>query len=151
MEKITIIGNLGADALVKESNGGRSYVKMSVAVNSKRNGEVKTSWYFVSLFNYSQNFIQYLTKGSKVIVGGDLDVSMRTDSNGVTRLERSIVADYIQFMPSSSAESGNTTNAKTTPVVDEEITTTTTRPSVNKTTKEKPAPIVESDDLDLPF
>lgn len=73
MQQITIAGNLGSDVEVKSSNG-RNFAVMRVAVTEKRkqNGQdvADTTWYDVTYNNADSNLLQYLVKGTKVIVVG---------------------------------------------------------------------------------
>ena len=78
MQKITIIGRLGRDASIRETQDGGKVVSFTVAVNGRFRGVEKTSWYDVSTFNYDRykNMVKYLTKGSSVVVLGDLDCDL---------------------------------------------------------------------------
>lgn len=113
MQKITIIGRLGRDAAIRETQDGGKVVSFTVACNGRYRGVEKTSWYEVSTFNYERykNMLKYLTKGSSVIVVGELDADLDEGRDGVTRVRRSIVADSIEF--NSNGTSGNTQTAAT--------------------------------------
>ena len=171
MQKITIIGRLGRDAAIRETQDGSKVVSFTVACNGRYRGVEKTSWYDVSTFNYERykNMIKYLTKGSSVIVVGELDADIDEGRDGVTRVRRSIVADSIEF--NSNGSSGNTqtspTNAEAAPVSkptqettdnvpsDEEITVKPKRKSAART-EPAPAPAPaevaeEENPEDLPF
>lgn len=72
MIKVMIIGNLGADAVVKNINGV-DYVSFSVAHSVKKNtGEEKTTW-VDCLMRGSGSLVQYLVKGQMVWILGDFD------------------------------------------------------------------------------
>ena len=111
MQKLTLIGNLGKDAQVVESMNGKKCLSFSVAANGYRNGEQKTCWYNVVWFNYAPNMVQYLTKGKSVVVVGELDADIRVDNSGVSRIDRSVVADSVTFL---SVNSGTENNGNTT-------------------------------------
>jgi single-strand DNA-binding protein len=115
MQKITIIGRLGRDAVLRETQSGRKVIAFPVAVNGRANGVEKTSWYDVSSFNYEryQNMVKYLTKGSSVTIVGDLDADLETGSDGVTRCRRNVLADSIDFLPGSNSGSTQNTATKT--------------------------------------
>lgn len=178
MQKITIIGRLGRDASIRETQDGGKVVSFTVAVNGRFRGVEKTSWYDVSTFNYDRykNMVKYLTKGSGVVVIGDLDCDLDEGRDGVTRCRRSITADSIEF--NSNGTSGNTQNNTSTEVsaekkprkveadpedVAEEVQVTVTKPKAKK--KPAAAPVVEEveaetededtdndeEDGDLPF
>ena len=178
MQKITLIGRLGRDAAIRETQDGGKVISFTVAVNGRFRGVEKTSWYDVSTFNYDRykNMLKYLTKGSGVIVVGELDADIDEGRDGVTRVRRSVVADSIEF--NSNGVSGNTTNNQATaapaapahapapaaapaddaPVPsDEEVSVTTSRkgrPKKAEPVAEETAPAVpegDDDDNDLPF
>lgn len=154
MQKITIIGRLGRDAALRETQSGRKVIAFPVAVNGRANGVEKTSWYDVSSFNYEryQNMVKYLTKGSSVTVIGDLDADLETGSDGVTRCRRNILADSIDFLPGNTSGSTQTNATKTTDEAPAEEDMPRNR-GKKATAKEAPAPIPESDEDkdDLPF
>ena len=108
MQKITLIGRLGRDAAIRETQDGGKVVSFTVACNGRYRGVEKTSWYDVSTFNYERykNMVQYLTKGSGVVVVGELDADIDEGRDGVKRCRRSVTADSIEF--NSNGTSGNT-------------------------------------------
>ena len=108
MQKITLIGRLGRDAAIRETQDGGKVVSFTVACNGRYRGVEKTSWYEVSTFNYERykNMVQYLTKGSSVVVVGELDADIDEGRDGVKRCRRSVTADSIEF--NSNGSSGNT-------------------------------------------
>lgn len=114
MQKITLIGRLGRDAAVRETSNGTKVISLAVAANSFVKGVEKTSWYDVSTFNYDRyaNMVKYLTKGSSVIVTGDLDADIEKGNDGVTRCRRVVMADSISFNQSGNSGSTQTSEAK---------------------------------------
>lgn len=114
MEKITLIGRLGRDASVKESQQGTRFLTFTMACDAFVRGEKRTHWYDVTSFdpNRYKNMLKYLEKGSSVTVVGDLDADIEEGRDGVTRIRRRVSADSIQFTPSSA--SGQTSEGRTT-------------------------------------
>lgn len=112
MQKITIIGRLGRDAVVRETQEGRKVISFPVAVNGYHRGVEKTSWYEVMSFNYERykNMLKYLTKGSNIIIIGELDADVENGSDGVARCRRYVMADSIEF--NSNGISGSTTTTQ---------------------------------------
>lgn len=75
MIKAMIIGNLGADAVVKNINGV-DYTTFSVAHSVKKStGEEKTTW-IECLMRGAGSLVQYLVKGQMVFVLGDFDANI---------------------------------------------------------------------------
>lgn len=84
MIKLTIIGNLGADAEVKNQDG-RSYVSFRVAHSERRqqaDGTTKetTLWVSCTINGDGGKLLAYLKKGTKVFVQGDADVRLYNSS-----------------------------------------------------------------------
>jgi len=72
MKNITIAGNIGKDAVTRTTQGGDSVTGFSVAVE-ERGADKRTVWFDVSLWGKRGSALaQYLTKGTRVAVAGDL-------------------------------------------------------------------------------
>jgi single-strand DNA-binding protein len=84
---ITIVGNLTDDPELRFTPTGAAVVKFSVAVNHQRLNRETSTWedagtdfYRVSAWQYlAQNIAETLTKGSRVVVLGDLRQRTWTD------------------------------------------------------------------------
>ena len=88
MFKIEVIGNLGSDAEVKESNGSK-FVAFRVAHTDKwtqENGEKRevTSWIDCTMSNTESKVLPYLKSGVKVYVRGN--ASLRVYSSAKDRM-----------------------------------------------------------------
>lgn len=68
MKEITIIGNLGSNAIFRTTSEGKEIMTFSVAVN-QTNGE---PLWFNCVSNYRERLFPYLQKGSNICVIGDL-------------------------------------------------------------------------------
>lgn len=84
MIKLTIIGNLGADAELKNQDG-RSYVSFRVAHSERRqqaDGTTKetTLWVSCTINGDGGRLLGWLKKGTKVFVQGDADVRLYNSS-----------------------------------------------------------------------
>jgi single-strand DNA-binding protein len=97
MNRITLIGNLGADPEVRNTQDGRRIVSFSVATTEtwKSGGERKerTQWHKIVIFNEGLGELaeKYLTKGSKVLVEGSLNYRKWTEAAGAERMSAEIV------------------------------------------------------------
>lgn len=96
MLQFTIIGNLGADAELKEING-KQYSAFRVAATSRN----ETTWVSV-LYNYHENLHQYLTKGQQVFVQGDGRLNVYTSKDGKTSADLSVFASALQLCGSKA-------------------------------------------------
>ena len=73
MKNITIAGGLGKDAVLRNTPNGDSVLGFSVAVDDRQGQEKTTIWFDVSLWGKrGAALAQYLTKGTRVAVSGDL-------------------------------------------------------------------------------
>ena len=99
LNKVMIIGNLGADPEVREFQNGGAVCNLRIATSEqwkdKSSGErqERTEWHSVAIFsegliNVAKN---YLRKGSKVYVEGQLQTRKWQDQNGQDRYSTEIV------------------------------------------------------------
>ena len=81
MKNFSFDGRLGKDAEVLATKGGKPYVRFSVANNSFNGGTEKTEWIDVTSYDQYvvENRVKYLTKGTYVIINGDVrfDVAIK--------------------------------------------------------------------------
>lgn len=70
MERIEIIGNLGADAEIKTPQPNVSFIAFRVAVSRKFNGNDVTMWYDVTMNQTDSKILPFLKSGTKVFVRG---------------------------------------------------------------------------------
>lgn len=99
MKVITIAGNIGKDAVTRRTQDGTAVTGFSVAVEDRSGGEKKTFWFDVSLWGTrGEKLAQYLTKGTKVVVTGDLT---RREHEGKTYL--GVKADNVTLMGGGQA------------------------------------------------
>jgi len=94
MKTITIAGNIGKDAVTRTTGNGDKVTSWSVAVE-ERNGQDKRSlWFDCNLWGArGEKLAQYLTKGSKVAVAGEMSTR---EHEGKTYL--TIRADQITLL-----------------------------------------------------
>ena len=93
MNNITIAGQLGRDAEVRQMPNGDPVANFSVADSQGR--EKPTIWWNCQLFGKrAESLAQYLTKGTSVTVSGNVTQRSYTDKNGVEKVSTEIrVAD----------------------------------------------------------
>lgn len=84
MKNVTIAGNIGKDAETRTTQGGDQVTGWSVAVEERNGQDKRTIWFDCSLWGKrGQALAQYLTKGTRVAVSGDLSTR---EHNGKTYL-----------------------------------------------------------------
>jgi single-strand DNA-binding protein len=99
LNKVQIIGALGKDPEVRRNNNGDPIVNLRVATSErwkdKNSGEQKekTEWHSVVIFNENLAKVaeQYLKKGSKVYIEGQLQTRKWTDKDNQDRYTTEIV------------------------------------------------------------
>ncbi len=99
VNKVIIVGNLGRDPEVRSFQNGGKVVNLRIATSEnwrdKSSGERKerTEWHSVAIFNENLAKIaeQYLKKGSKVYIEGQLETRKWQDQSGADRYSTEIV------------------------------------------------------------
>jgi single-strand DNA-binding protein len=99
VNKVILVGNLGKDPEIRRTQDGRPIANLSVATSEnwrdKATGErkEKTEWHRVVIFNEGLCKIaeQYLKKGAKVYLEGQLQTRKWTDQSGVEKYSTEIV------------------------------------------------------------
>ena len=99
VNKVILIGNLGADPEVRRMQDGRPIVNLRLATSEswrdKQSGErrERTEWHRVVIFNEGLAKIaeQYLRKGSKIYVEGQLQTRKWEDQSGQERYTTEVV------------------------------------------------------------
>lgn len=99
VNKVILVGNLGQDPEVRRLNSGDPVVNLRIATSEtwrdKQSGERKerTEWHSVVIFNENLAKVaeQYLKKGSKVYIEGQLQTRQWEDQSGQKRYTTEIV------------------------------------------------------------
>ena len=99
VNKVILIGNLGKDPEIRRLGSGEPVVNLSLATSEswkdKSTGErkEKTEWHRVVIFNENIARVaeQYLKKGSKVYVEGQLQTRKWTDKDGAEKYSTEVV------------------------------------------------------------
>ena len=99
VNKVILIGNLGADPEIRRTQDGRPIANLRVATSEtwrdRNTGERKerTEWHRVVIFNEGLCKVaeQYLRKGSKVYLEGQLQTRKWEDQNGQERYSTEVV------------------------------------------------------------
>ena len=99
VNKVILVGNLGRDPEVRRLNSGEPVVNLRIATSEnwkdKTTGErkEKTEWHSVVIFNENLARVaeQYLRKGSKVYIEGQLQTRKWTDQSGQEKYTTEVV------------------------------------------------------------
>ncbi len=112
VNKVILIGNLGADPELKYTPSNRPVCNLSVATNEvwkDKNGQKqeRTEWHRVNVWGDSaEHCSKYLAKGRSVYVEGRLQTRSWDDKDGKKRYSTEVVADRVVFLggPGPGAE-----------------------------------------------
>lgn len=98
MQKITLMGHLGKDAVINTTTTGKESLQFSLAVTDQYKDKKTTTWYRVSSFRQgAEKILPWLTKGKAVYVSGKLSIKL-SEANGKTYLNCDVMADDICFL-----------------------------------------------------
>lgn len=102
----TIIGNLGKDSEVTTTKNGKTFLKFSIADTVGFGENKKTQW--VNCTDFRQSSVdklkQYLLKGTKVVVFGEVSLNEYETNDGVTKTSLQCVVNNIVLVGSSNKE-----------------------------------------------
>jgi single-strand DNA-binding protein len=117
LNKVTLIGNLGADPEVRSTANGSRVATLSVATSRQWNNQAgekqeKTEWHRVILWNSKAAQLadvaeKYLKKGDKVYIEGRIEYRTWDDREGKTRYSTEINArELLMLSPRSGGGGG---------------------------------------------
>jgi len=105
INKVIIVGNLGADPETRYSAGGTAITSLRVATSEtwtdKQSGErqERTEWHRVKMFGRLAEIAgEYLKKGRQVYIEGSLRTDKYTGQDGVERYSTDIIANEMQML-----------------------------------------------------
>lgn len=113
LNKVTLIGNLGADPELRYTKSGTPVANMRMATtrvytDSKGDRHEQTTWHRIVAWGKTAELCkQYLSKGRQVFVEGRLQDNQYQDAEGVTHRSYEIVAEQVLFLGSRPAESNS--------------------------------------------
>jgi single-strand DNA-binding protein len=113
INKVILIGNLGADPETRAMPSGMTVANIRVATSEswkdKQSGESKerTEWHNVAMFGRLGEIAgEYLKKGSKVYIEGSLRTRKWQDKQGQDRYTTEIIANEMQMLDSRGGGMG---------------------------------------------
>ncbi len=111
VNKVILVGRLGADPDIRYSPNGVAVGKFSLATNDyvsagvEGNREERTEWHRIVTFGKTAEFCaNYLAKGRQVYVEGSIRTNQWDDSQGQKRYSTEIIAREIQLLGSSEGQ-----------------------------------------------
>ncbi len=103
VNKAIIVGNLGRDPELRQTNNGNDVCNLSVATTERVNDEDKTEWHRVTVWGNSATACgKYLRKGRQVYVEGRIETRSYEGKDGSTKYSTEIVVggggSRVQFL-----------------------------------------------------
>jgi|TARA_R100000951_G_C2513452_1_gene141151 single-strand DNA-binding protein len=113
LNKVMLIGNLGADPELRQTTSGQSVCELRIATNESwfdkatQTRKDRTEWHRVIVWGVSgENCAKYLSKGSKAYVEGRIQTREWEDQSGAKRYTTEIIAGSVQFLSSKGGGGG---------------------------------------------
>jgi single-strand DNA-binding protein len=113
LNKVMLIGNVGAEPEIRQTGSGTKVAKVSLATNrsfSDRSGQQqeRTDWHRLTFFERLADLVeQYIHKGDRLFVEGRLEYSQSDDAQGNTRYWTDIIVrDMVMLGSGGPAGSG---------------------------------------------
>jgi single-strand DNA-binding protein len=112
LNKVMLMGNLGADPELRVTSGGQSVLKLRLAtsetyLDKNRVRQERTEWHSVVVWGKrAEALSKFLTKGSRLFVEGGLRTSSYDDKEGHKRYRTEIVANNIILAGSGGGRAG---------------------------------------------
>jgi len=152
INKVVLLGNLGRDPEVRNTNSGQKVVTLALATSDvwkdKNSGQrqEKTEWHRVVIFNPALADVasKYLHKGSKVYVEGSLQSRKWTDNSGTERITTEVVlsafkGELVLLDPKGFESSPSSSDSFAA------------SDNINAGWDNTPAPVIDGDDDSIPF
>lgn len=122
VNKVILIGNLGADPEKRVTGTGQSVTTFNIATTERWTDKAgqkqeKTEWHRIVTWGpQAETCAQYLAKGRQVFVEGRLQTRQWDDKEGNKRYTTEVVAQRVQFLGSPSGERRQDTTSVQTSV-----------------------------------
>jgi single-strand DNA-binding protein len=113
INKVILIGNLGADPDLKYTKDGTPVASFSLATSERwkdKEGQMQeqTEWHRIVAWRVlAETCNKYLHKGSKVYIEGKLQTRKWQDKDGHDRWTTEVVARDVQFLTPKGGEGGS--------------------------------------------
>lgn len=151
INKVILVGNVGADPDYRALDGGNRVVRLRLATTEKYNtndgAKEQTEWHNIEAWQNLADIIdKWVKKGDKLYVEGSIRTRTFTDKNDVKRTSTSIIAKEIKILSPKDAPKEKVLQGQ--PVAPRPVQTTPQpTPQGNPAPAEIPLPPLGGDDL----
>lgn len=122
MNHVSLLGNIGQEIELKQTQGGNSVCELSLAVNeswkdSSGEKKEKTIWVSVTCWGRTAEIAsEYLAKGRKVLVEGKLDMDQWDDKEtGKKRTKLKVTCTRLHLLPSGDRQQSSQSSGDSDP------------------------------------
>jgi len=112
LNRVMLLGNLGADPELRMTSGGQAVLKLRLAtsetyVDKNRQRQERTEWHNVVIWGKrAEALAKILTKGSRIFIEGGLRTSSYEDRDGHKRYRTEVVCSNILLQGSGGGGGG---------------------------------------------
>lgn len=113
INKVILVGNLGADPETRQTASGSSVTRIRIATSEswrdKQTGQQqeRTEWHRVVFFGrLAEIAAEYLRKGSQVYIEGSLRTDKYTGQDGIERYSTDVIGNEMQMLGSRGGGGG---------------------------------------------
>lgn len=120
INKVTLLGHLGKDPIVRHTESGIPVATFTLATNETYkdkdgNRQDKTEWHNIVVWNSAEIAGKYLKKGSLIYLEGKMTTRSYVQDN-VTKYITEVVAYSFKMLDKREGSGGNQTNSQNTPL-----------------------------------
>jgi single-strand DNA-binding protein len=118
VNKVLLVGNLGKDAELRNTNGGMQIASLRLATTDRRKGadgawQDHTEWHSVVCFDKLAALMErFGKKGKQLYVEGRIQTREYTDKEGQKRWSTEVVANDIRLLGGREADDGGRTETR---------------------------------------
>ena len=159
INKVILVGNCGQDPETRYTTGGAAITNISIATSESwtdketNQKQERTEWHRVVFFNRLAEIAgEYLKKGAKVYIEGQLRTRKWADQQGVERYTTEIVASEMQMLDSqNSAAPQHDAAPQQRPAPNQRASPPQNQPMGVSQGGHQAPPMESFDDSDIPF
>lgn len=111
VNKVILVGNLGADPDIRTTGGGTKVGDLRIATTDRKkvgdNWENHTEWHSVTVFGkLADNVERFCKKGKQLYIEGKLETQKWTDKEGRDRFTTKVIASEVKFLGEAPKRDG---------------------------------------------
>lgn len=111
MNKVFLSGNLTQDPEIRNTQGGKSFARMGIAINRRlKDGEATDFFNLIAWDKTAEFCSRYLKKGVRVLVEGRLQTYNYEGKDGTKKSGVDVIVENIEFADNKRSNSGDSDN-----------------------------------------